>query len=1040
MREATPKSSKVVSFWHGLEALEPRILLHGLLPDDPDHHDIFDPQDASQIRSNVQKLSQVTLSNIPGRSHSANDLWGYVSPSGREYAVLGIARGIAFVEVTEPRYPKVVAFVPGLDDQVDDRPCKLCLRDMKVYDQYAYVTNERFSSGEFVLSGGGGVQIIDLTQIDQGAVVEIGTLTQDGLDTAHNIAVNLESGFAYVTGANIANGGLVAIDLATDPTNPRIVGTWSELYIHDAEVVSYNDGPFAGREIVFGFAGLEGIKIIDVTDKANIFTMATETYPNITYAHYGALSEDRNYLFVNDELDELFNDDVTMTTTYVLDVQDLGNPQFVTSFSNGLPASDHNLRIRGDLLFEANYRSGLRIFDVSDVHQVHEVGFYDTYPRDDDAHTNGAWGVYADLPSGIVLVSDTESGLLVLDPTDDSSEIRGMQWDDADGDGEIGASEIGLGGWTLYLDLNENGQLDSTGYATLTFQQGVDGYAATRDTFFQEFSNIPNGAEPSVQINGFTRTEGRNGLLQFGELFGTGPNKIPFGSTITSANLTIVADDSASTGPTTVHRMYLPWDEDDTAMEWANGTSPNGKTAASTADATISAPISIGSVTIDVTQSLQVWSNGVENQGWLFHAPSSDGWSFHSSDESQIALRPQLSVTFLYDEPVEVTNDVGEYHFEGLAPDTYTVAQLSQSGWVQTAPDSNGDTHSVNLITNRIVGQISFGNRQPIVGRHVFYNNSAFDGNDPAPGTEDDQAIAPSPTTASSGILGKAALLPGQTATFANYTSYSRGINGIMVDILDLAEPTHITSDDFAFRVGNDDTPSGWNRAPDPAAVAVREGDGRSGSDRVTIVWEDNAIGQTWLQVMVKATANTGLSEPDVHYWGNAIGDTGDQSSQTYVNSTDQLNARFHSHQFLNPAPIDDFVDFDRDSRVNATDELIARFHGTNFLSALELITVLETETQAIASSSGIEDLNAFTSSRLAISVLALAPPVSSGLDSHGKPHTRLASRVPTSWRAETAVGHFIEPRHIRRYGWPTDDRIDDFLRPEARLDSLRFV
>jgi len=59
-----------------------------------------------------------------------------------------------------------------------------------------------------------------------------------------------------------------------------------------------------------------------------------------------------------------------------------------------------------------------------------------------------------------------------------------------------------------------------------------------------------------------------------------------------------------------------------------------------------------------------------------------------------------------------------------------------------------------------------------VVGRHIFYNQSAFDGNNAQANAADDNAIA----------TDKQALLPGESATFANYTSYSRGINGIMDD------------------------------------------------------------------------------------------------------------------------------------------------------------------------------------------------------------------------------------------------------------------
>ncbi len=81
-----------------------------------------------------------------------------------------------------------------------------------------------------------------------------------------------------------------------------------------------------------------------------------------------------------------------------------------------------------------------------------------------------------------------------------------------------------------------------------------------------------------------------------------------------------------------------------------------------------------------------------------------------------------------------------------------------------------------------------------VVGRYIFYGDSAFDGNIPAP-NDDDTAIA----------TDKTALLPGQTATFANITSYNKGINGVMIDIAGLSGTP--TASDFAFSVGNDNNP-----------------------------------------------------------------------------------------------------------------------------------------------------------------------------------------------------------------------------------------
>ena len=213
-----------------------------------------------------------------------------------------------------------------------------------------------------------------------------------------------------------------------------------------------------------------------------------------------------------------------------------------------------------------------------------------------------------------------------------------------------------------------------------------------------------------------------------------------------------------------------------------------------------------------------------------------------------------------------------------------------------------------------------------VEGRHVFYNNSYWDGDDPAANASDDAAIAPD----------KTALLPGGTGSFTNYTSYARGINGAMVDIDGLGGAP--TAGDFTFKVGNDSAPAGWATAPAPSSITVRAGAGAGGSDRITIIWADNAIQKQWLQVTVLATANTGLSTADTFYFGNAIGDaTGDGD----VTPSDEIMVRNNPHTLgSNPAAIDDVCDFNRDRKVSPTDQIISRNNGTSGPTALQLITV----------------------------------------------------------------------------------------------------
>ncbi|HYW79775.1 MAG TPA: hypothetical protein VE890_09375, partial [Thermoguttaceae bacterium] len=180
----------------------------------------------------------------------------------------------------------------------------------------------------------------------------------------------------------------------------------------------------------------------------------------------------------------------------------------------------------------------------------------------------------------------------------------------------------------------------------------------------------------------------------------------------------------------------------------------------------------------------------------------------------------------------------------------------------------------------------------------------------------------------------------GQTATSEHYTNYVQGINGLMIDAVGLTNPGDLSAiDDFEFRVGNTSDLATWSHAPMPLPVVVRPGAGIDGSDRITIIFDDHAIERQWIEVTVRATANTGLSVPDVFYFGNAPGEAGDKAANTIVNATDEILARNFQHSAIDPAPINDPFDYNRDGLVNGSDQIIARNNQTNPLTMLRLIT-----------------------------------------------------------------------------------------------------
>jgi probable HAF family extracellular repeat protein len=198
-----------------------------------------------------------------------------------------------------------------------------------------------------------------------------------------------------------------------------------------------------------------------------------------------------------------------------------------------------------------------------------------------------------------------------------------------------------------------------------------------------------------------------------------------------------------------------------------------------------------------------------------------------------------------------------------------------------------------------------------VTGRHVFYNHSAYDGGDASADARDLAAIAPD----------KTALLPGQLWSFSNVTSYSRGINGVLVDFAGIP-PQTLTAGDFAFRFRGASPTDSFRPAPPPASVTLLASPTGANVARYAMTWPDGAMKNGWLEVTVKANANTGIKSDDVFYFGNLVAETGDALSPHAVTSRDVLATRA---AVGSTSDLTGRFDFDRNGRVTATDLLIAR-------------------------------------------------------------------------------------------------------------------
>ena len=338
----------------------------------------------------------------------ANDIWGWVDPAdGTEYVIMGRTNGTAFVNIADPLNPFLVADLPTATTSS-------LWRDVKVYDNHAFIVSE---------AGGHGMQIVDLTQLSGIANPPV-TIAPDalysGFGNAHNIVINEAVGRAYGVGTDTFAGGLHIVDIS-DPTNPTALGSFdADGYTHDAQVVTYAgpDADFGGKEIAFCF-NENTLTIVDVTDPTDAMLISATGYSTSAYTHQGWLTEDHKYVLLGDELDE----GNINTRTYIFDVQDLDNVTLIGTHVGATPAIDHNMYTLEGLVYQSNYRAGLRVLDLEDVAegQLEEVAYFDVYPENDGPQFNGTWSNYPYFPSGIVAVSHMEEGLFLLDVADNLS-------------------------------------------------------------------------------------------------------------------------------------------------------------------------------------------------------------------------------------------------------------------------------------------------------------------------------------------------------------------------------------------------------------------------------------------------------------------------------------------------------------------------------------------------------------------------------------------------------------------------------------------
>ena len=310
--------------------------------------------------------------------------------NGREYAIVGCANGTAYIDITEPKNPVFVDFVPSNIKNA-------IWREYKTYKHYAYQVSDDSGPNTF--------DIVDFSYLpDSVHVVYSGS--KEYFKTGHTIF--MDSDKMYI---GLHNHRFMSVFSMEDPTDPKFLRLLSSDYKGDVHDM------FVRNDTVYASKGYDGALQI-MTFKDNKFTQIGnfDKYPFVGYNHSSWLTPDGKTLIFTDEVP-------TNLPAKSLDVSDPSNPILLDTFySQSGKATPHNpFEAPNNTFIMTSYKDGVQVFDYSDPSNIKLRGYFDTYPQQDgnktDGDYDGAWSGYAMLPSKNMIVVDITNGLFVLDAT-----------------------------------------------------------------------------------------------------------------------------------------------------------------------------------------------------------------------------------------------------------------------------------------------------------------------------------------------------------------------------------------------------------------------------------------------------------------------------------------------------------------------------------------------------------------------------------------------------------------------------------------------
>ncbi|MBP6402407.1 MAG: choice-of-anchor B family protein [Bacteroidia bacterium] len=349
-----------------------------------DHHNI----------NLLGKFNDPSVTPEPTYGIRYQSCYGWVNPNdGREYGIIGSTSGTYIIEVSDPSNLVQRDYVPG-------RHVDCIWHEFKTYGNYLYIISDD--------GGNNSLQIADLSFLpDSVAIVYDGTSV---FTHAHTLYV--EGDKMYV--ASVSKPGdysSMNVYSLANPTLPVLLRRLDQ----DYPVINQVHDMFVVNDTVYASCGYDGLHIYKFDETTITFQEIGNltSYPDQGYNHSSYLSTDHSTLYMCDEVPDGM-------AIKVVDVTDVANPAVATTFSSNAGNTPHNPYVQDNLLVMANYQDGIYIYDITTPTSPALQGFFDTHPQNtpgtypSPAYA-GAWAAYTNLPSGVILASDMQYGLFVLD-------------------------------------------------------------------------------------------------------------------------------------------------------------------------------------------------------------------------------------------------------------------------------------------------------------------------------------------------------------------------------------------------------------------------------------------------------------------------------------------------------------------------------------------------------------------------------------------------------------------------------------------------